>query len=84
MTDVFVCGIQNAAQRQAEPSESCEEHPGWRAPQQVPVPQHDGAQRAGQEDRDDSGHRECTEQQTGASVSSALPSFNFLLPADPG
>lgn len=67
MSDVFVYGIQNAAQRQAEPSKSCEEHPGWRAPQQVPVPQHDGAQRAGQEDRDDSGHRECTEQQTGAS-----------------
>lgn len=50
--------VQDAALRPEKFAEPGEKHPGWRTPQQVLVPQHDGAQRAGQEDRNYSGHRE--------------------------
>lgn len=50
--------VQDAALRPEKFAEPGEKHPGRRAPQQVLVPQHDGAQRAGQEDRNYSGHRE--------------------------
>lgn len=66
--DFATSAFQDAALRQAKFAEPGEKHPGWRAPEQVPVPQHDGAQRAGQEDRDHSGHcrSKRTESQIGA------------------
>lgn len=51
--------FQDDARRQAEFAERREEHPGWGAAQQVPAPQHHGAQRPGQEDRHHSGHSKC-------------------------
>lgn len=59
----FVFCVQDAAQQQTLPAERRAEHPGRRTPQQVLVPQHDGAQRAGQEDRNHSGHSECSNLQ---------------------
>lgn len=47
---VLVSLVQNAAQRQTRPAKRRAEHPGRRTPQQVLVPQHNGAQRASQED----------------------------------
>lgn len=48
--------LQDDARRQAELAERREEHPGRGAAQQVPAPQHHGAQRPGQEDRHHAGH----------------------------
>lgn len=53
---------QDDARRQAEFAERRAEHPGRGAAQQVPAPQHHGAQRPGQEDRHHAGHRKCTER----------------------
>ena len=50
--------LQNAPQRPADVAERRAQRAGWGAAQQVPVPQHHGAQRAGQEDRHHAGHCE--------------------------
>lgn len=57
---LFMFLVQNAALWQTMPAERCEKHPGWRTPQQVLVPQHDGAQWARQEDWYHSGHSKYT------------------------
>lgn len=73
VSDFPIVCLQNVALRPEKFAEPGEEHPGRRTPQQVPVPQHDGAQRAGQEDRDDSGHRKSKRQRPARWRSQAQP-----------
>lgn len=63
--------LQDAAQRQENPAERRAEHPRRRTAQQVPVPQHHGAQRAGQEDRNHPGHRKYRRGPAGGAAASA-------------